>query len=284
MQPHTCYLVCATPRSGSTFLYDILNNTGIAGQPKEYFQPPIVRPQDYFETEEHTDVATLLAGSWPDSDPVEPAVWDGSDYADYLMKVLEKSTTPNGVFGAKVMWGHLDYFLDKLWGLPQYREFPAPDLLSKVFPNLHYIWIRRQEKLRQAVSLWKAIQTWTWKAGEPPKGGFSYPAREPLFHYEAIGYLLQQLLAHEAAWQQYFNANGIKPFTVVYEEWTSAYEATALNILQYLHIPIPKNLVVAEPPMQRQADALSEEWVRQYQAQKREREEKIAEQRSRRRR
>jgi LPS sulfotransferase NodH len=99
--------------------------------------------------------------------------------------------------------------------------------------------------------------------------------REPLFHYEAIDHLVQQLVAHDTAWQQYFDEYDIHPFIAVYEEWTSTYEATALNILQYLHIPIPKNLVIAEPPMQRQADALSEEWVQQYQAQKREREEKI---------
>ena len=274
MEPHISYLVCATPRSGSTFLCAVLANTGIAGHPEEYFQPPFVLPQDYFETEKSSSVVDLLSESWPDSATVQPTGWDGANYADYLSKVMEEGTTFNGVFGAKLMWGHLNYFIDKVQTIAQYKELAVPDLLSAVFPNLHYIWVKRQDKLRQAVSLWKAIQTWTWKAGGAPEGEFSSLQREPRFHYEAIDFLLQQLADHEAAWQKYFEANGIEPFTAVYEEWVPKYEATARSILQYCHIPIPVTLVISEPDMQRQADAISEEWVRQYDLQKQGREEK----------
>jgi LPS sulfotransferase NodH len=37
MRPHTSYLVCATPRSGSFLLCEALKNTALAGQPEEYF-------------------------------------------------------------------------------------------------------------------------------------------------------------------------------------------------------------------------------------------------------
>lgn len=273
MRPQTCYLVCATPRSSSTFLCTVLANTGIAGCPEEYFQPPLVLPQDYFETEGSTSIAELLSGTWPDSEYVERTVWESANYADYLAKVMQEGTTPNGVFGAKLMWGHLDYFIEKVRSIAHYRQLGVSDLLSSVFPNLHYIWVRRQDKLRQAVSLWKAIQTWTWKAGEPPEGKFSHLQKEPRFHYEAIGYLLQQLAAHEAAWQKYFEANGIEPFTIVYEEWIPNYEVTARSFLRYCQIHIPADLVIAVPDMQRQADALSEEWVRRYELQRHNREE-----------
>jgi trehalose 2-sulfotransferase len=277
VRPHTCYLVCATPRSGSTLLCEVLTNTGIAGQPKEYFQPPHVKPRDYFKHGKFTNVTTLLREFWPDSETVEPTVWDGSNYADYLAQVFEQGTSPNGVFGAKLMWGHIDYFTSKLESILEYRGLTVPALLSTVFPNLHYIYVRRQDKLRQAISLWKAIQTWTWKADDPPqqKGKRRRRSRQPLFNYEAIDYLRQQLEAHDVAWQHYFEENGIEPFTVVYEEWTSVQEATALSILQYLNIAIPENLVLPEPGMQRQADELTEEWVKLYNIAKREREEKM---------
>src|SRR4051794_11021098 len=32
------YLVCATPRSGSTLLCELLTSTGVAGRPAEYFE------------------------------------------------------------------------------------------------------------------------------------------------------------------------------------------------------------------------------------------------------
>ena len=48
------YLVCATPRSGSTLLCELLKDTGVAGRPEEYFEarsdtglPP--HPGDYLE-------------------------------------------------------------------------------------------------------------------------------------------------------------------------------------------------------------------------------------------
>ena len=32
------FLICSTPRSGSTLLCEALRNTGLAGRPEEYFQ------------------------------------------------------------------------------------------------------------------------------------------------------------------------------------------------------------------------------------------------------
>ena len=37
MQPTLSYMICATPRSGSTLLCKALQNTGLAGKPDEYF-------------------------------------------------------------------------------------------------------------------------------------------------------------------------------------------------------------------------------------------------------
>src|ERR671929_206844 len=36
--PRLTYLVCATPRSGSTLLCDVLTRTGVAGRPQEYWE------------------------------------------------------------------------------------------------------------------------------------------------------------------------------------------------------------------------------------------------------
>lgn len=272
MQPCSSYLICATPRSGSTLLCEALTNTGIAGHPKEYFEAlkdtglPR-RPREYFETYENSEIAELLGDySRLDEDSVQPVIWCDSSYADYLTRVFEEDTTPNGVFGAKVMWGYFDDFIHNLRQIPGYREMAVPELLLKVFPDIHYILVTRCDKVRQAVSLWKAIQTWTWKTedSEQPTGKSSSPAHKLVFHFAAIDHLVQQIVAHEASWQQYFQECSIQPFTVVYEELTAAYEATTFKVLQYLNIPIPENLELAERRMKKQADALSEEWVQRY--------------------
>ena len=51
---------------------------------------------------------------------------------------------------------------------------------------------------------------------------------------------------------------------MVYEDLVEDYEGTVLRLLEGIGIPVPENFVVAQPKMKRQADELSEEWVRLY--------------------
>ena len=268
MPLHTSYLICTTPRSGSTLLCEALTNTGIAGQPEEFFQirketGTTRRPLEYFEGTDTTEIATILGKSTGLDHPLmNPA--PGEDYADYLARIVQQRTTPNGVFGAKVMWGYFDGLLNNLTRIPQYRDRAVPDLLPTVFPNLHYIWLTRRDKVGQAISLWKAIQTWTWKHEEASSPASQLCTKPLTFHFGAIDHLVEQTKADEVCWQQYFKSNGIQPFPVVYEELAGAYEETVGKILHYLDIPLPEKLVFAPRSMQRQADLLSQEWVERY--------------------
>ena len=77
-----------------------------------------------------------------------------------------------------------------------------------------------------------------------------------LFHFEAIDYLVQQFVAHEALWQHYFKECRVEPLTIIYEELEVAYEATTFKVLQYLNIPIPENHTLAERQMKKQEDCI----------------------------
>jgi LPS sulfotransferase NodH len=53
MTPDRSYIVCATPRSGSTLVCHALGETGVAGRPEEYFEAlrhsgRPRRPEEYF--------------------------------------------------------------------------------------------------------------------------------------------------------------------------------------------------------------------------------------------
>lgn len=273
MRPICTYLICATPRSGSTLLCEALTNTGMAGYPKEYFEALKAtalprRPKEYFTTLSNPDVTHLLGDySRLDHASASQTVRAMSTYAHYLAHVLEEGTTSNGVFGAKVMWGYFGDFLGNLREIPAYKEMPVPDLPATVFPNLQYIKVVRLNTISQAVSLWRAIQTWTWRVDEATSAahGIGHEKRALQFHFEAIDHLVQQIEEHNRAWQQFFDAACIRPYTVVYEDLVANYEATALHLLQYLGISFPENLVFAERLMKQQADALSKEWVGRYQ-------------------
>jgi LPS sulfotransferase NodH len=80
--PSSSYLVCATPRSGSWLLCGLLDGTGVAGRPHEWF--------------------------WRDTREANERTWGVSGDLPYHTRAKDAGTTPNGVFGAKVMWSYLD--------------------------------------------------------------------------------------------------------------------------------------------------------------------------------
>lgn len=244
MSPRLSYLICATPRSGSNLLCEALGNTGLAGVPGEYF--------------------------WDEAHWTRK--WGTASYSDYLHEVIKRSTTKNRVFGTKVMWGYFDAFVSRVRETPEYgsKDGSSHELLKRLFPDLRYIWITRRDKVRQAVSFWKSIQTLVWwrKAGiDPPP-----PHKVPEYRFEAINHFVQEIVMHEAAWQAYFDRHAILPFTVIYEDLASAYEATALEVLNWLGVSYPPDLDFAPRILQKQTDDVSEIWVDRYREEKRERE------------
>jgi LPS sulfotransferase NodH len=257
--PMLSYLVCATPRSGSTLLCELLDQTGVAGHPEEYFEAlrhsgVPRRPHEYFNPERHANIIERLAFREMPDGVVRPAnpLWDPSDYGRYLDWALGQGTTPNGDFAT---------LLRTIDGM---ADLALPALLARAFPGLRYIQITREDKVRQAVSLWKAVQTQAWRQGDPE---YFIPAREPVFSFRAINYLVRLLTAHDASWDAYFLGLGQPPqLKVTYEELAADPEPVVHRVLEHLGIPAPDRLPLGAPRLSVQADDLSEEWVRRVHA------------------
>jgi LPS sulfotransferase NodH len=263
MTPMLSYLVCATPRSGSTLLCQALTQTGVAGQPEEYFEALARsglprRPHEYFDPDRHANIVERLAfREMPDGAAKPNPLWHPETYDQYLAWALEEGTSANGVFGAKIMWGYLGDFAELLRGIEGMGGRPLPELLARAFPGLRYIQITRENKIRQAVSLWKAVQTQAWKAGDEVERSV-----ELVFSFRAINYLVRLLTAHDASWDAYFLGLGAEPLKLSYEELAESTDAVIRRVLAHLGIPAPGDLSVGRPKLSVQADAISEEWVR----------------------
>ncbi|MDQ2700318.1 MAG: Stf0 sulfotransferase family protein, partial [Actinomycetota bacterium] len=170
-EPTRSYVVCATPRSGSTLVCQTLLRTGVAGRPEEYFEAlrstgAPRRPAEYFHESSDRTILDHLGQQDNGANPPPSPLWSRTAYDRYLDWVFEAGTTPNGVFGAKLMWGYFEDFSSLLRNVPAYRDLPLSDLLPEVFPNLTFVRVVRANKIRQAVSLWKAVQTATWRQEE----------------------------------------------------------------------------------------------------------------------
>jgi trehalose 2-sulfotransferase len=266
------YFVCATPRSGSTLLCKSLAATGVAGRPEEYFErlrhSGLPRqPREYFERIGDDPLLALL----PETRRGDPA---GADLERELPRYLAEGTTPNGVFGAKLMWGYFGDFVSLLRNIPEYRDVPLAQLLPRVFPNLSFVRVVRANKVRQAVSLWKAVQSASWRqeegrgadgegADQPYKAYLESRGPQLRFHYRAISHLLDVILSEEASWDAFFEHSRIKPELVLYENFYADYDVATRNIVERLGLELPPDWQ-AKPRMKRQSTGLNDDWARRY--------------------
>jgi trehalose 2-sulfotransferase len=248
------YLVCATPRSGSTLLCEALKATGRAGRPEEYFEAVpstgIPRePRDYLAGLDDADAHRLIEGARPRA-PAYSDVRGVRRYEEHLARVREWGTTPNGVFGAKVMWAHLvDLAVLTGYGSPA-------EAAAELFGEPRCLWVRREDRVRQAVSLWRAMQTQSWRA--------EAAEREPRYSFAALRHLVGALAADDAAWERFFATSGLPVLEIGYGGLVRDLEGTLDRALDLVGVPHARGDLDCTPPMRRQSDDLSDAWVAVY--------------------
>jgi trehalose 2-sulfotransferase len=255
--PARSYLVCATPRSGSTLLCELLRSTGVAGHPEEYFEALRAtgrprQPREYFD-----GLDDPVTDHLPPRDPGEPESPDGS--RRLVADALACGTTPNGVFGAKVMWGYFADFVARVRSAPGCDVPDAATAIDALLPGVRYVRVVRDDKVAQAVSLWRALQTQQWR----DDGAGAAREHRAEYSFAAIEHLVEQLVAHEAAWQAWFDSAGVTPVDVAYERvaatpaWAVAQVLGALGVEGSGDHP-------PDVPMRRQSDERSDEWIRWF--------------------
>jgi len=236
------YLICATPRSGSTLLCGLLESSGVAGRPASYFNRRGLH--DY-------------AVSWRVARPR-----DGRIDAAYVRAALAAGTTPNGVFGGRIMAETLPELVGDLRADDAGSETSDLELLRAHFGRLEFVHLRRRDVVAQAVSWAKALQTHYWHPGEAVEPGGEPP------HYDAelIGRLVTTIEQHEADWNDWFAAHAVTPWRVEYEVMAEDPPRAARDVLGFLglHLPAGRQLEVGH---RRQADRVNADWAARFTAQ-----------------
>jgi len=179
-EPAISYLICATPRSGSTLLCSALDDTGIAGHPEEHFEVLLEtgrprQPRDYFQRSNDPEVWALLddpefmdvlgeyGGRYSEHPARRDPLWSPPDFGKLVEQAHRKGMTENGVLGTKIMWAYFRDFV-RLARRRSVPGVPPCEQPASVLPNLRrFLWTRRRDTSRQAVSLWKALQTKQWR-------------------------------------------------------------------------------------------------------------------------
>ncbi len=230
-------LIAFTQRCGSNFLCEQLRANGI-GDPAEYFQYPfgVVNRQFY------DDLGV-----------------DCDDFAGFLGALIEKRSV-NDIFSVKIAWDHKNAFIDAIKKIDS-----SIDSLEDFFPGARWLFLRRHDKVAQAISLWKAQKTGVWVAKNSSMSG----KEKPEYKFFEILDSLMHILIEDLFWERYFYERKIDPLTLYYEDYAQNVKNAVLMVARYLGVSEQLRLgesndIASVDTIVKQRDSYSEEIYRRF--------------------
>ncbi len=213
------YAICTQPRSGSNLLCQVLSSTDQLGYPLEYFNGPGRR--------------ALGLPDFPDAPELQ------------IEAALRLGATPNGVYAVKLFASQFAAFSRRLRWM---------DLL----PNLHFVYLTRDDLLGQAISCARALQTEQYRSTQPAKRPAAYDA-------DLIRSQLTVIVRERAQWEVFFARTGIEPLRIVYERFLEDQSKYVDGVASLVGI---ENPVVDQRKVDLviQRDAVTEEWKQRFRA------------------
>ena len=244
------YFLCATPRSGTTLLCDLLSGAGQAGRPQSYY-----RRQDI---ERRAAAWGLRPGDFPD-----PREFDLA----YLRAVLRDGTGETGVFGLRIMWGTVGELAERLRWLHPHATTAA--LFEKIFGPLVYVHVSRRDKVAQAISLLKAEQSGLWHvAADGSERQRAAPPAPVRYDADRIAELVGDLECDDEAWNRFFATHGIAPVRLEYEALADCPRAELQKVLVALRLP-PELADSLSAQTSKMADRESVAWAERFRRERR---------------
>jgi len=222
-----CYFVATDRRTGGTLLCTALHATGVAGYPRE-------------------DLAHWTEG-------LRGRSWRYPTLDEYLLAQWQQSASPRGVYGLRLMFDHFTA-LCAAHGSPDWPQ----GWLQRVRLPL-WIFLRRRDRLAQAISLYRAERSglW-WDVGEPKIGVAPVP-----YDRAAIEDCHERLESSDRAWQAFFAEHELRPLEIFYEDLAVDLEGQVRAILDRLGV-VPPDPFVCRSAMRRQADDQTSAWMARF--------------------
>ena len=233
MKTEHSYIVCATMRSGSSLLCELLSSTQRIGKPQEFLN-------------KNREASSQF--------PLKP-------YSSYICHNLDYFVSNAAISGVKMMWDNLEDMIKRL--RIETNDYLSSDLeiIHRVFPRPKFIYIERNNKLRQAISLARAERTRVWDIKRNSSTLRHTFARVTDFH---IAQSQRRLAAHENAWKQFFQQYQLPFYSVTYEALIENPESVIKDILKFLDVPEYEQATIQTPQRTRQADWYTDYLVFRY--------------------
>ncbi|MEL7339298.1 MAG: Stf0 family sulfotransferase [Bacteroidota bacterium] len=234
------YRIWFSQRSGSTLLCKALEQTGIAGKPGEHLV--LINEESLLQK------------------------YQVADYESLKAKIWESGSSPNGVFGVKD-YLHQTHYQRNVEEISRLRGINPTDdheaFWADLFPNCQHLYLTRRNKIRQAVSWWKAIQDNVWHLESPSSQPQDETFFEEAYNYDALLHLYHETVLKECATEAYFAKHQIVPYGIVYEDLVRDFTGTIRGILDYLKLSNGQ-IIIPEPHYRPTANQGSEIWVERF--------------------
>jgi len=247
---YSAYMICTSPRSGSTLLCKLLAATGVAGNPGSLFHEPSLSGWlDYY-------------GLKDDETSSEP------DKLKTVFKAaLDKGKGRTALFGLRMQRKSFPFFSAQLKKL---HPGLSGDVrrIEAAFGRTLFIHLTREDKLAQAVSFVKAEQSGLWH--KAPDGTelerLSEPV-EPVYDAAKIGRHVETMTAHDRDWEAWFGSQGLEPLRITYDSLSADPEKQLSRIFTCLRLD-PDAAKGIAPPVARLSDAVNRDWMERYRTDK----------------
>ena len=197
--------------------------------------------------------------------------WRALDLQSYVEAVHRHRTESNGVLSIKLFWQDIEEVAHErapgrfpppgttppeVATEQRYRDLSA--LVTELFPHPEFVYLERQDRVRQAVSAVVASQTGLWRS--IPGVGRQQAAAKPQYDYDRIAGMIGFADYCHAHWRRFFAVNGIAPCRLTYEDLSADFEGTCGRLCATLGA----TSVARTHRMRRQADATSEAMVLRF--------------------
>lgn len=229
--PPRSYVLCGTPRTGSTLLCSLLSSTGVLGRPESYFRVP-------------------GEAAWAARFGIPTEGGSPRDYRAFVEAARSAGTSDNGVCGVRIMWGSLERVVGGLGGASGESDL---SILEEALGPLTFVHLRREDIAAQAVSWCRALQTGYYQQGD-------VVGREPRQDVAQAKVLMGTIREHNAAWRAWFDAQGVEPHEVTYEQLVGDRLRVVRGIAAKLAVELPGDWQ-PRSPHRKQADELNRAWA-----------------------
>lgn len=244
MALYDSYVICTSPRSGSTLLCGLLAATGVAGSPDSHFHQPSLA--DWLAE------YRIAPG---------PAASEREILAAVFRAAIAAGRGSTALFGLRLQRHSFDYFTGKLAVLHPGRSNDV-QRFEAAFGRTLFIHLTRPDKVDQAVSYVKAQQTGLWHVA--PDGTelerLSAP-QEPVYDSARLRACFETMTAYDHQWEAWFEQQGIEPLRLSYDALSDDPVGTLRRVLDRLGLD-PEIANGVELGVRKLADATNRDWVK----------------------